>query len=100
VPDVQARLALDDPFRDDLADATRPGDAVRAEAGGDEEAPTSVSPRQNSLSGVNASGPLTIIRTPMSAMSGTRICEFCAICSNRGQFSGSSRPLKSAGTAS
>ena len=62
--------------------------------------PTSVSPRQNSLSGVNASGPLIIRRIPTSAMTGTRRRALAAISSNRGQSSASSRPLKSAGTAS
>ncbi len=61
---------------------------------------TSVSPRQNSLSGVNASGPLMIRRTPTSPIAGTRRWAFAAISSNRGQSSGSSWPLKSAGIAS
>ncbi len=62
--------------------------------------PTSVSPRQNSLSGVNASGPLTIVRTPVSASDGTRTWAFSTISSNRSHSGGSSLPLKSAGTAS
>ncbi len=52
------RLAGDDPLGHHLADAAGARQAVRAEARRDEEAATSVSPRQNSLSGVNASGPL------------------------------------------
>ena len=62
--------------------------------------PTSVSPRQNSLSGVNASGPLTIVRTPVSAIAGTRTWAFSTISANRSHSAGSSFPLKSAGTAS
>ncbi len=62
--------------------------------------PTSVSPRQNSLSGVKPSGPLTIVRTPVSASTGTRTWAFSTISANRSQSAGSSRPLKSAGTAS
>ena len=61
---------------------------------------TSVSPRQNSLSGVNASGPLIIEATPVSASTGTRRCALATISSNRSQSGASSLPLKSAGTAS
>ena len=62
--------------------------------------PTSVSPRQNSLSGVNASGPLIIERTPTSPSAGTRTCAFSTISVKRSQSASSNRPLKSAGTAS
>ena len=62
--------------------------------------PTSVSPRQNSLSGVKASGPLIIVRRPTSAIAGTRVVAFSAISSKRSHASGSSRPLKSGGMAS
>ena len=61
---------------------------------------TSVSPRQNSLSGVNASGPLISRVTFTSSIAGTRLEELLAISSNRGQSSSSRRPLKSAGIAS
>ena len=61
---------------------------------------TSVSPRQNSLSGVKASGPLITLRSPTSAMAGTRTWELAVISSNRSHSSGSSRPLKSGGIAS
>ena len=61
---------------------------------------TSVSPRQNSLSGVNASGPLISRVTLTSSIAGTRLDELSAISSNRGQSSSSSRPLKSGGMRS
>ncbi len=48
-----------------LADAAGPGDAVRAESGGDEEARRPPSRRgRTRCPGVNASGPLIIWRTP------------------------------------
>ena len=56
---------------------------------------TSLSPRQNSLSGVNASGPLMRRVTLTSSIAGTRRRELTAISSKRGQSSSSSRPLKS-----
>ncbi len=62
--------------------------------------PTSVSPRQNSLSGVNASGPLISLVTVISSIAGTRRFEFSVISSKRSQSSSSSRPLKSCGIAS
>jgi hypothetical protein len=58
---------------------------------------TSVSPRQNSLSGVNPSGPLIMDATPTSASAGTRTAAFSAISANRSQSGVSSLPLKSAG---
>ena len=61
---------------------------------------TSLSPRMNSLSGVNPSGPLIIRLTPASAMAGTRRTAPSMISSNRGQSGASSLPLKSAGTPS
>ena len=61
---------------------------------------TSVSPRQNSLSGVNASGPLISRVTFTSSMAGTRRDELRAISSKRGQSSSNRRPLKSAGMRS
>jgi hypothetical protein len=61
---------------------------------------TSVSPSRNSLSGVNASGPLMTLRSPTSAIAGTRTWEFAVISSNRSHTSGRRRPLKSAGIAS
>ncbi len=61
---------------------------------------TSLSPRQNSLSGVNASGPLISLVTVISSIAGTRLGEFFAISSKRGQSSSSRRPLKSCGIAS
>ncbi len=61
---------------------------------------TAVSPRQNSLSGVNPSGPLITDRIPTSAINGTRTIALVAISSSRSHASGSSRPLKSAGIAS
>ena len=62
--------------------------------------PISVSPRQNSLSGVNASGPLIMRVTCTCSICGTRRREFTTISSNRSQSSSSRRPLKSAGIAS
>ena len=62
--------------------------------------PTSVGPRQNSLSGVNPSGPLIMVRTPTSPSAGTRTCAFSTISVNRSQSGSSRRPLKSAGIAS
>ena len=61
---------------------------------------TSVSPRQNSLSGVNASGPLTIRVTLISSIAGTRLRELWMISSKRSTSSSSSRPLKSGGISS
>ena len=58
---------------------------------------TSVSPRQNSLSGVNASGPLINLVTLISSIAGTRRLEFSVISSKRSQSSSSRRPLKSGG---
>ena len=49
--------------------------------------PTSVSPKQNSLSGVNPSGPLIKLLTPISLIFGTRRCELTAISSKRSQSS-------------
>ena len=51
---------------------------------------TSVSPRQNSLSGVNASGPLMSFVTVRSSIDGTRLREFSTISSKRSQSSSSS----------
>ena len=62
--------------------------------------PTSVSPRQNSLSGVNASGPLINLVTVISSIAGTRRLEFSTISSMRSQSSSRRRPLKSAGMSS
>ena len=61
---------------------------------------TSVSPRQNSLSGVNASGPLMILVTLISSIAGTRFFEFSMISSKRSTSSSSRRPLKSNGISS
>ena len=61
---------------------------------------TSVGPRQNSLSGVNASGPLMNVRIPASAIEGTRMAAFSLISTNRSWSGTSSLPLKSAGTES
>ena len=61
---------------------------------------TSVSPRQNSLSGVNASGPLISFVTLISSIAGTRRFEFSVISSKRSQSSSSRRPLKSGGMRS
>ena len=61
---------------------------------------TSVSPRQNSLSGVKASGPLISLVTVIRSIAGSRRFEFSVISSNRSQSSSSRRPLKSAGIAS
>ena len=62
--------------------------------------PTSVSPRQNSLSGVNPSGPLTMRVTFTFSISGTRRRELATISSKRSQSSSSRRPLKSGGICS
>ena len=61
---------------------------------------TSVSPRQNSLSGVKPSGPLIRRVTVMSSIAGTRLRELATISSKRSQSSSSRRPLKSSGIAS
>ena len=49
-----------------------PGDAVRAEARGDEQAGDGRLAEAELVVGVNASGPLIIRRMPRSAMTGTR----------------------------
>ena len=54
----------------------------------------------NSLSGVNASGPLMKWLMPASAMAGTRRMAPAMIASKRGQSGARSLPLKSAGTPS
>ncbi len=59
-----------------------------------------VSPRQNSLSGVKASGPLIMRVTFTSSICGTRRRELTTISSKRSQSSSSRRPLKSNGIAS
>ena len=56
---------------------------------------TDDSPRMNSLSGVNASGPLINFITSPRSNGGTRAIAFCDSGSKRGQSSGSSRLLKS-----
>ena len=61
---------------------------------------TSVSPRQNSLSGVKASGPLIMRVTFTSSIWGTRRRELTTISSKRSQSSSSRRPLKSGGMRS
>ncbi len=61
---------------------------------------TGVSPRQNSPSGVNASGPLISRVTRTSSIAGTRLRELTTISSKRSQSSSSRRPLKSGGIAS
>ena len=61
---------------------------------------TSDSPRMNSLSGVNPSGPLISCRTPASAMAGTLSTAPALISSKRAQSGGRSLPLKSAGMPS
>ena len=58
---------------------------------------TSVSPRQNSLSGVNPSGPLISFVTLISSIAGTRRRELLTISSNRSHSSSSVRPLKPGG---
>ena len=58
---------------------------------------TAVSPRQNSPSGVNASGPLISLVTFTSSIAGTRLRELTTISSKRSQSSSSRRPLKSGG---
>ena len=61
---------------------------------------TSVGPRMNSPSGVNASGPLISRTTSISASDGTRTTAFSISSSKRGQSSASSLPLKSGGMPS
>ncbi len=61
---------------------------------------TSVGPRMNSPSGVNASGPLISFTTSASSSDGTRTIAFSISSSNRGQSSARSLPLKSAGIPS
>ena len=54
----------------------------------------------NSPSGVNASGPLISLTTPIPSSVGTRTIAFSISSSKRGQSSSSSLPLKSAGIPS
>ena len=54
----------------------------------------------NSPSGVNASGPLMSFTTSISSSDGTRTIAFVISSSKRGQSSGRSFPLKSAGIPS
>ena len=54
----------------------------------------------NSLSGVNASGPLISRTTSISSSDGTRTIAFSISSSKRGQSSASSLPLKSGGIPS
>ena len=61
---------------------------------------TSVGPRMNSPSGVNASGPLISRTTSISSSAGTRRIAFSSSGSKRGQSSSSSLPLKSGGIPS
>ncbi len=61
---------------------------------------TSVGPRMNSPSGVNASGPLISRSTSASSSMGTRTIAFSISSWNRSQSSSRSRPLKSAGMPS
>ena len=61
---------------------------------------TSDGPRMNSPSGVNASGPLISLTTPIPSSVGTRTIAFSISSSKRGQSSSSSLPLKSAGIPS
>ena len=51
---------------------------------------TSDSPRMNSPSGVNASGPLNSFLTSACSIAGTRLIELPSSSSNRSQSSGSS----------
>ena len=62
--------------------------------------PTSVSPRQNSLSGVKASGPLISFVIVTSSIFGTRLIELSVISLKRSGSSSSRRPLKSGGMLS
>ena len=61
---------------------------------------TSDSPRMNSPSGVNASGPLNSFRTSAVSIAGTRSIEFVRISSNRSQSSGRSWASNPSGTPS
>src|SRR5437660_1673420 len=61
---------------------------------------TSLGPRMNSLSGVNASGPLTRRTTSASFKDGVRTIALLINGSNRSQSGSSRRPLKSAGMPS
>ncbi len=61
---------------------------------------TSDSPRMNSPSGVNASGPLMSFTTSAFSSAGTRTIAFVMSSSKRSQSSGRSFPLKSAGIPS
>src|SRR3954463_682790 len=112
LPHVERGLALGDPLRHHLADAAgahppppcaapppppTPGAKTPAAT---KKPRTSLSPRQNSLSGVNASGPLMSRVTLTSSMAGTRTFDASAISSKRGQSSSSRRPLKSGGMRS
>ena len=61
---------------------------------------TSDSPRMNSPSGVNASGPLKSLRTSADSIAGTRSTAASSSGSKRGQSSGSSWASNPSGTPS
>ena len=100
LPDVEARHAVEDPLGDELPHPTGPREAVAQKPAATQKPRTSVGPRMNSLSGVNASGPLIRRTDSISARPGTRWTAFSRSGSKRGQSSASSLPLKSAGMPS
>ena len=96
-PEVERRLAADDPLGHHLADAAGAGQPVRAESGGHEQ------PAHGGL----AEAELAVGRERLRAVdqprhahaskSGTRLRALTTISSKRSQSSSSRRPLKSGG---
>ena len=85
LPHVERRHALDDPLGDELPHA-RPHPRARARRipAATQKPRTSLGPRMNSPSGVNASGPLISRTTSVSARLGTRTSAFSMSASKRG----------------
>ena len=101
MPDVQRRLAVEDPVGHDLPDAARARQPVRAEARRDEEAGDLGLAEAELVVGRERLGPVDEPRdAARRAIAGTRSRERSAtISSKRAQSSSSRRPLKSGGIA-
>ena len=99
-PEVQRRLAADDPLGHHLADAAGARQAVRAEAGGHEQPAHRGLAEAELAVGRERLGPLISRVTRTSSKSGTRLRALTTISSKRSQSSSSRRPLKSGGMAS
>ncbi len=70
VPGVERRRALDDPLGDELPIPPAPASPCAQKPAAVQRPRTSVGPRMNSPSGVNASGPLISLTTSASASDG------------------------------